>query len=402
MSYRQFRTRSLVPLIRAVLRQSASLGDSLLVPLLIVIALLAVSPRLRAQNDPKFVIRQDCQAFDISSNNEIVYAVPHLKSIKRLVIERDDISIASAGGKDKRIVEADKFMPIPPIGGYAVNTLTWSPDGRQIAADITLLQPPPNFDPNDKNKKRGHQDEIERERGDDAPIQGVGGGKAVVLLDENGREIKVAGSKTRFIEAAWGAAWLADGSAVYLTQGEPIRIVRVRPVEGETTTLFAGHSFDAVVWDAARNRAFAVGENLSIRGRLALVQLDLLKETVTVLRQLQNFQGHLTLSPSGEKVAFFEDGDTIRVIDLTNAAKDTSVHAGLGRFQFSRDETRILLKRGPDNQSGNLVWVGLDDGSFRPVLHDLEFHAFQIAPDGESIAVAEPGKEVLSVYPLEQ
>jgi len=402
VSSRQSRTGSLASPTKAALPGSSSLHTSLLGGLLTLAALLASSAPVRAQNDPKFVIRQDCQAFDISPNNEIVYAVPHLKSIKRLVIERDDISIASAGGKDRRIVEADKFMPIPPIGGFAVNSLTWSPDGRQIAADITLLQPPPNFDPNDKNKKRGHQDEIERERGDDAPIQNVGGGKAVLLLDDNGREIKVAGSKSRFIENAWGATWLADGSAVYLTQGEPIRIVRVRPVEGETTTLFASHSFDAVVWDAARNRAFAVGENLSVRGRLALVQLDLLKETVTVLRQLQNFQGQLTLSPSGDKVAFFEDGDTIRVIDLANAAKDTSVHAGLGRFQFGRDETRILLKRGPDNQSGDLVWVGLDDGSFRPVLHDLEFHAFKIAPDGESIAVAEPGKEILSVYPLEQ
>jgi hypothetical protein len=377
-------------------------SNSLLGGFLVIVALISVVAIVHAQNEPKFVIREDCQAFDISTNNEVVYAVPHMKRVKRLVIERDDIGIASGPGKDKRIVEADKFMPIPPVGGYAVNALTWSPDAQHIAADITLLQPPPNFDYDDKKNKRGHEDEIERERGDDAPVQGVGGGRAVALLDDTGREIKVSGSKTRFIENAWGAAWLADGSVVYLTQGQPIQIARVRPVEGETTTLFAGHSFDAVVWDAARNRAFAVGENLSLRGRLALVQLDLLKETVTVIRQLDSFQGHLTLSPSGTKVAFFEDGDTIRVVNLANPAKDVAVHAGLGRFQFSRDETRVLLKRGPDDQSGDLVWVGLDEESFIPVLHDLEFHAFKIAPDGESIAVAEPGKEVLSVYPLEQ
>jgi hypothetical protein len=45
--------------------------------------------------------------------------------------------------------------------------------------------------------------------------------------------------------------------------------------------------------------------------------------------------------------------------------------------------------------------VGLYDGSFTPALHGLEYHAFAISPNGESIAVTEPGKEILRVYPLQ-
>ena len=67
-----------------------------------------------AQDNPQLVIDEDCQAFDISADNAVVCAVPHLKSVKRLVIERDDILVATGPGKAKRIVEADKFMPFPP------------------------------------------------------------------------------------------------------------------------------------------------------------------------------------------------------------------------------------------------------------------------------------------------
>jgi hypothetical protein len=109
----------------------------------------------------------------------------------------------------------------------------------------------------------------------------------------------------------------------------------------------------------------------------------------------------LSLSPSGKKIAFFADGDAIEVRDLANQSKPVRVRAGMGVFGWSRDERRVLLKRGPPEKSGELVWVGLYDATFVPALHGLEYHAFAISPDGASIAVTQPGKEVLRVYPLE-
>jgi dipeptidyl aminopeptidase/acylaminoacyl peptidase len=372
--------------------------SSLLAAVVVGAGLLLSSPVLRAQDTPKFVIDEDCQVFDIAANNTIVYAVPRIKRVKRLMIERDDISIATGPGKTRRIVEADKFMPIPPPAGYAINSLAWSPDGQRIAVNMTLQQPPPGYEPpTGKNKDKDR----ENDREEDAPTVSVGGGKAIALLDIDGREIRVAGSKTRFIEDATNAMWLADSATVVYLKGAPFQIVRVRPSDGNTSTLFEGHGFDAVLWDAPRSRAFAVGENLSVGGGLALVELDLLRETVTQIARIEAYQGALSLSPSGTKIAFFADGDTIEVIDIANPSKPLRVRAGFGTFQWSRDERRVLLKRGPEERSNILVWVGLYDGSFVPVLHDLEFRAFEIAPDGQSIAVTVPGKRVLKVYPLQ-
>jgi hypothetical protein len=347
-----------------------------------------------AQDNPKLFIDEDVQAFDIAPNNAIVYAVPRVKAVKRLLIERDDISVATGPGKIRKIVEADKFMPFPPPAGYVVNSLAWSPDSTKIAVSMTLQATPPGYE----NKKAGSEDD----RDENSPLPGIGNGKALALLDEDGREIKVAGSKTRFIEGAMDGAWLADGkTVVYLTGAGQYSIVRVRPDDGKAVTLFEGHTFNALVWDAKNNRAFALGDNLSLHGHQALVQLDLLHETVREIAGVENYQGSLSLSGSGRKIGYFEDGDTIDVIDTVKPSETLRVRAGFGRFAWGPDDRRVLLKRGPDDRSNILLWVGLYDGSFASILHDLAFSNFEIAPDGQTIAVTIPGKRALKVYPLQ-
>ena len=361
------------------------------------VALTLHSPVVRAQDAPKLVIDEDCQAFDISANNAIVYAVPRIKRVKRLLIERDDISIAE-GGRIKRIVEAEKFMPFPPPAGYSVDSLAWSPDGTHIAVNMTLQKAPPGYDQKTEKKKGELGDEEEQ---DDKPIASATGARAILLLDDDGREIKVAGLKTRFIEDRVHGAWLADNATVvYQTGGGPYSIARVRPADGAETTLFEGHTFNTIVWDATRNRAFAIGENLGLRRGLTLVQLDLLRETVTEIAHVEKYQGELNLSPSGAKIGYFEDGDYVDVIDVANPAKIQRVRTGYGRFEWGRDEQHIVLKRAPADRSNILLWVGLRDGSFSSILHGLVYHDFHVFPDGKTIAVTEPGKRTLKIYPL--
>jgi hypothetical protein len=341
------------------------------------IGMLVLSMVLFAQEKPVLTMEHDCQTFAIANNNKIVCSVPRLKRIKKIIITRDDVWLATPNGHEKQIVEGEKFMPVPPPSSYTVDLLAWSPDGGRLAMNMTTQRPSSEDEP-------------------------AGGAKVIALLDDDGHEIKVEGSKTRFIENATNGTWLADdATVVYLTGIGPYQIVRVRPSDGRTTPLFAGHTFDAVAWDAKNNRAFALGQNLSVLGRLALVELDLLRETVREVARVDMYQGELSVSPSGKKIAFFEDGDTLEVRDLANPSKPIRVRAGYGRYQWSRDEKRVLLKRGPVDKSNDLVWVGLYDESFVPALHDLEFHAFAIAPDGGSLAVTQPGKGVLKVYPLQ-
>lgn len=343
---------------------------------------------LVAQLKPTMTIPEDCNAFAIGQDNRIVYAVPRIKRMKKVVIERDDVWIAEPNGRSRKIVDVDKFMPALTPSTYIVNSLAWSPDGHHITMNMTTMPP--------ELRKEDQSDDADNKSGP------AGGGKAIALLDDNGQEIKVANSKTRFIENVANGTWLADGvDVVYLIGGGPYQIGRVNPSTGQSTVLFAGHNFDTVVWDAKRNQAFAVGGNLSAIGKTVVVQLDLLHETVNEVARLDNYRGQLSVSPSGKRVGFFEDGDTIQVVDLANSKKPTRVHAGYGRFGWSKDERRVLLKRGPDEKSNDLVWVGIADGSFTPILHDLLYHDFAITPDGSSILVAEPGKQSLKMYPLD-
>jgi hypothetical protein len=348
-------------------------------PLIAVLLAILIAPAASfSQEKPRLQFDEDVASFAVSQDNKIACAVPRMKRIKKIVIERDDIWVVNPGGGKKRIVEGDKFMPVPPPTTYTVDSLAWSPDGRRIAMNMNVQI-------------------ISTE-----DTSAVTGGKQIALLEEDGQEIKVAGSKTRFIEDAWNGSWLADGqTVVYLTGVGPYKIMRVRPSDGKTNELFEGHTFDAVTWDAKRNQAFAVGRNLSISGRLALVQLDLMKETVREISRLEEFFGRLSVSSSGKSVGYFENGDTITVVDVASPQKPARVRAGIGRFEFARDERRVLLKRGPEEKSGDLVWVGLTDGSFRPILHALLVHDFRIAPDGDSIVVTDPGRRILKVYPLQ-
>src|SRR5271170_4327069 len=187
-----------------------------------------------AQETPLLTIEEDCRAFAIAPDNRVVCAVPRVKRMKKMVIERDEIWVASPKGGQKKIVDVDKFMPVPPPVTYTVDSLAWSPDGRRIAVSMSI-ETPGSADKEDTGKK------------------------AVALVDDKGAEIKVQGLSTRFLEIASHAAWLADSeTVVYTTPTRPYQIFRVDPSHGTPTTLFEGNTFKAVAWDTQRNRAFAV------------------------------------------------------------------------------------------------------------------------------------------------
>ena len=96
--------------------------------------------------------------------------------------------------------------------------------------------------------------------------------------------------------------------------------------------------------------------------------------------------------------------------------KIARLRVGLGVFQWSPDDNRILLKRALEKKSGDLVWIDIpplaahtedkDPPVTQPVpvsiLHGLSFRDFAIAPDGRSLAVIAPGKRNLLVFPLPQ
>jgi hypothetical protein len=342
------------------------------------LAIFATMPAsVRAQEKPLLSIDHDCKRFAIADTGQIACSEPRTKKVKKVVISRDDVFVAGPNGHEKQLVDGDKFMPVPPPETYNIESFAWSPDGRRIAMSMTTVQPTDVEEP-------------------------AGGKREIALLDNDGHEIKVSGSKDRFIQNGTNGAWLGDNqTVVYLTGIGPYQITRLNPNTGETTKLYAGHNFDSVTWDSKNSRAYALSQDLSISGRKALMQLDLVHEGLREIARMDELQGQVMLSPSGNKIAFFNDADTLEVRDLANPQTPVRVRAGFGQFAWGSDEKHILLKRGPVEKSGDLVWVGLYDGTFVPALHGLEYHSFAIGPTGQSVAVTEPGRAVLRVYSLQ-
>ena len=367
--------------------------DRFALGLLALLAAIAAAPlvssRLPAQEKPAMMINEDVQAFAISQDNRIVYAVQRMRKVKKVRLERDDMWISTSDGKQKKIVDGEKFFT-DPLLNYQVQSFAWSQGGHRIAIMMTtaeMVQP------------RGTRDE---QLDEEQPVRGL---VAVCLMEDDGRQIPIQGTKDGLLDDAFNAAWIDDGNTLlYLakTGADFWQINSMRPADGKSKPLFSGHTFAAVVWDAKHNQAFAVEESTTIIAPPTLVKLDLVLETRTRIAPLDSFAGNLTLSPSATKVGYFRDGDTLEVRDVVNpAAPPIQVRVATGMFEWSRDERRILLKRGDPQRSANLVWIGLYDGQFVPLLHDLEFHDFAISPDGGFVAVTEPGKRSQMLYHLQ-
>jgi WD40-like Beta Propeller Repeat len=358
-------------------------------PLLFVLALTLCLPLpSHAQGKSLVKIDEDVQSFAIAPDNRIVYSVQHIRKVKKVRLERDDLWISSADGKQKKIADGEKLFA-DPLLNYQVQSFAWSPDGRRIAV---MMQT------GEMTQPKGTVDQQLDEQ------QTVRGAVGVYLMDSEGHQIPIQGTKDGLLNDGYNAAWLADGATlVYVTKngGDFYELNSVRPADGKSKPLFQGHTFAALAWDTKNNRAFAIEESMKVLSSPMLVELDLVKETRTAIMPVDEYAGDFALSPSANKVGYFRDGDTLEVRDMNQpGGKPVQVKVAIGQFQWAHDEKRVLLKRGDPLKSARLTWVGLYDGQFEPLLHDLEFHDYQISPDGRSVAVTVPGKRALLVYGL--
>jgi hypothetical protein len=329
---------------------------------------------------PSLTIDDDCIAFEFAPDGRIAYAARHLMKTKHYDLERDDIWITSPDGRRKRIVEGEKFVKSYTPYSYAIHAIHWSPDSRRLAVEMLT-------------------NEVIDERGTTRE------GELVDLINDEGKEINIAGTKNSTIENGYQAVWLGDGQTVaYLEEVVKPKLLfgisTVRPAGARGGSILEGHTFTAVSWDAKHNSAVAVERERSLTGPIKLVQLDLIRQSVKELATLDAFIGQLVLSPSATRVAYFHDGNTLEVRELGSPDRAARITAAFGRYEWAPDEKRILLKRGATNKSGDLIWVYIPGGNFEPALHDLLFRDFSISADGRWLGVTQPGKRILMVYPL--
>lgn len=349
--------------------------------LLSTVLLVALFPQtLRAQIKPLATIQLDCRASAISSQGLTACVAFHQMHFQKYTIERDDIWTVTLKGKRRQIINGARLVQTDTPFSFAMRKLAFSPDGKLLTVQMTTAQV--------------STDGATQEQ------------KMVDLIDTDGKEIPVAGTKTSVILDATDATWLADDQTVaYLLPAENsellFRVGLTHPKEGKGGAIFEGHLFTAVAWDAAHSSAVAIERTENFDEPIKLVRLDLIHQTDTVLTTLPAYLGRLTLSPAGDRVAYYIDGNTIEVRALDNPQKAISVNCAYGRLAWGNYEDRILLKRGPENRNGDLVWLSIPAGNVTPILHDLIYKDFAISTQAHAIVVTQPGDNHLSVFPLQ-
>ena len=351
-------------------------------------------PPAKAQNldKPLQTIDEEITAFAYAPDSRIAYSVYRHFKTKEYDLEHDDIWLQDAGGKRRRLLEGQKFTRGNRPFSYIVNSFRWSPNGRMILAELlttTVVD--------------------DSGRAEDS--------FQTMVFDDSGHEIRINKGDNVILDAA-NPAWLLDNASIaFLSEAvKPRQLFSLkftRPATGSFPSAYEGRTFRDIAWLPGANSAIAVEQNRSITGPPRLQRLDLLTDNDKELATLDNYEGGLSVSPGGKKVAYFLDKEILEIRDLTSLNRVARVRIGLGVFRWAPDESRILLKRAIEKKSGDLVWIDLpplaasaghdipvSEPQPIPLLHGISFRDFAISPDGHSLAVVITGKRSLLVFPL--
>jgi len=326
---------------------------------------------------PLFTIDEDCTAFAFGRDGRIAFSVLHVFSQHKFDLQRDDFWISDGGRGKRKILNGEKLARGEGGFSYVVHAIRWSPGGTKLAAEVasgTAL-----------------------ERHGDSTLS-----TQTFLLDANGQEIKVADGDS-FIPDSQNAVWLEDDSTVvYLESAKPRKeftIWSVRPSVGHAERLFEDTYFLDAVWTDHALQALAITS--PDRGeKPRLVLLNLTKPTMTELVPLDAYSSGLSVSPSGQKIAFFRDPGTLEWRTMADPRTAHDLQALTGPFCWTHDEQHVLLKSGPPRKSSAIESLRLSDGSTEELFHGLTFWNFALSADGRRIGVSPPGKHVIQVFDL--
>jgi hypothetical protein len=348
-----------------------------------------------AQNldKPLTNIDEDITAFAFDSTGRIVYATHRGFKTKLYDLEHDDVWLQESNGKKRRLLEGQKFSRGNQPFSYIVDSFRWSPNGHLILAQLlttTVVD--------------------ESGKTEDSFM--------TLLLDDSGHEIRIAKGDSVLPDAA-NAAWTSDNAGiVYLSEAvKPRQLFSMkftRLATGSMPSFYEGRTFLGVAWMPTMTFAIAVEQDHGRTGPPRLQRLDLFSDTDKELATLDGYQGGISVSPSGRLVAYFIDREILEVRDLASPNRVARLRVGLGVFQWSPDETRIVLKRAIEKKSGDLVYFDVPPLAVPPnahdipvtqppaisLLHGITFREFAISPDGRFLAVVAPGKRNLLVFPF--
>ena len=335
-------------------------------------------------------IDEDISAFAFGPDGRIYYGVRRPFKTKKYDLEHDDIWIADASGKRRKIFQGDKFSRGDQPFTYAIERFSWSPNGRLLLAQLFTSM----------------LDETGR------PEDSIN----TLVLEDNGKELRPGGTDN-FLRNAAEANWLQDNSTfVYLTEVVKPRMLfsfkQSNLNNGPAHNGFEGRTFLEAEAVPHSNVTIGVERDHALTGPPRLQQLDMMSQEDKELATLDGYEGGLSVSPSGKKALYFVDKEILEIRDLSDSARVARLRVGLGVAHWSPDESHILIKRGVERKSGELVVVTVpplvpppkgqeapvQEPEMRVLLHGLAIRDFAVSPDGRFIGIVPPGKRNLLVY----
>jgi hypothetical protein len=355
---------------------------------------LAVIPANAQQAPtPRVSIDDACTALAYAPDGRLAYSTRHVFNLQKFEVERDDIWILEKDGRRRKILNGEKVTRGADAFSYTITHLRWSPDATRIAAELVTTS---------VNAKGEQVND-----------------NWLLFVNQEGKDVKIADGDN-VVRGAIDGTWLVgNGKLAYLTETvKPNLMFSITTIEspgGHVFPLFDRHSFAALAWNAKRGTAVAIEKNLTDASPTRLVELNLMSEDYRRLATLDSFIGGLSFSPSGSKVALFQDINTLEVRDMTDPALVARVRVGYGAINWAPDEKSVLVKRGLERQDGDLVWVHLPalaedpqsgpaqpttSPSQTPILNGEKFRDFALSPEGHSVAVILLGKHNLQIFDL--
>ncbi|HEX8872710.1 MAG TPA: hypothetical protein VF758_08095, partial [Candidatus Acidoferrum sp.] len=294
--------------------------------------------RVAAQNldKPAINVDEEVTAFAYAPDGRVVFSVRKMYKAKKYDLQRDDIFILETSGKRKRIFAGEKFTHGDKPFTYQVESFTWSPNSRIVAVQLFTTTV-----------------DLDDGRAEDA--------RALLFLDDGGHELHPS-AKDVLVMNAEQPLWMRDNATLVFLSDEvqPRQLFAMQYLSmsgGQGGKAFEGRTFAAAARISGSNAAIAVERDRTMAGPPRLQRLELLGQDDKELATLDGFEGGLSVSPSGTKVAYFLDKEVLEIRDLAAPQMVARLRVGLGVLQWNKEETRIYLKRTVEKKSADLVSV---------------------------------------------
>ena len=338
-------------------------------------------------------IDDEITAFSFAPDDRIAYGIRHNIKTKKYDLQHDDLWLMEPNGKKRRLLQGDKFSRGEELISYAADAFSFSPSGRTILAQLYTTSV-----------------DTDSGRTEDTFM--------TLVLEDSGKEIRIDKGEST-IKDCYKPTFLLDNSTI-VCLGEAIkpRILfsfrYINIASGPAGPAFEGRTFIDAVRVPRSNAAIAVERDRLMSGPPRVQRLDLLAQDDKEIATLDGYEGGLSISPSGSRIAYFIDREVLEVRDVAAPKHVARLRVGLGVVQWAPDEKRILLKRAVERKSGDLVWITLPlltdqppnkpipvlQPTPQPILHGISFRDFAISPDGRFLAVVAPGRRNLLLFPL--